>query len=86
MIGSKIRKLRKAHGMTQAALAEKLDVCRQTVMKWEKGITDPDIEVIRHAAVLFHTSAAELLDPYTEDVGILEVVHSYRPYISDSCH
>lgn len=86
MIGRKIHRLRKAHGMTQADLAEKLDVCRQTVMKWEKGVTDPDIEAIRAAAALFHTSAAELLDPYTDDGGILEVIHSYKPYISGRSH
>ena len=86
MIGEKIRRLRKAHGMNQEALAEKLDVCRQTVMKWEKGITEPDIEAIRAAAILFHTSPAELLDPYTDDGGILELIHSYKPYIHSSSH
>ena len=63
MLGEKIRKLRKTNGMTQADLAEKLDVCRQTVMKWEKGITEPDLDSIRAVAELFHTSSEELLDP-----------------------
>lgn len=86
MLGEKIRRLRKSHSMTQADLAEKLGVCRQTVMKWEKGITDPDIESIRAAALLFHTSPAELLDPYSDDGGILEVLHSYTPLITDPSH
>jgi len=86
MIGNKIRRLRKAHGMTQEDLANKLDVCRQTVMKWEKGITEPDIEIIRVAAVLFRTSPAELLDPHSDEGGILETIHSYHPYIQSSSH
>jgi len=86
MLGDKIRKLRKKYGMTQACLAEKLDVCRQTVMKWEKGITEPDIECIRAAAELFRISSAELLDPYTDDGGIMELIHSYKPYIADNTH
>ncbi len=87
MLGDKIRKLRKARGMTQADLAEKLDVCRQTVMKWEKGVTEPDIDAIRAAAELFHISYAELLDPYTDDEGgIMELIHSYNPYIDDNAH
>lgn len=86
MLGEKIRKLRKKSGMTQAELAEKLDVCRQTMMKWEKGITEPDLDSIRALAGLFHTSSAELLDPYSDDGGILELIHSYQPYISDKAH
>lgn len=36
-IGNKINQLRKLSGMTQEQLAEKLNVSRQTVSKWESG-------------------------------------------------
>ena len=86
MLGEKIRKLRKTNGMTQADLAEKLDVCRQTVMKWEKGITEPDLDSIRAVAELFRTSSEELLDPYSDLGGVVERIRAYRPYISDKSH
>ena len=35
--GEKIRKIRKMSGMTQEELAEKMNVSRQTISKWEKG-------------------------------------------------
>lgn len=86
MLGMKIHKLRRDHGMTQAQLAEKLGVCRQTVMKWEKSITEPDIASIQAIASLYNVSAAQLLDPYTDDGGIMEVIHSYTPFIDSTSH
>lgn len=35
------RRLRKAHGLTQAAVAEKFGVSRETVHGWESGRTEP---------------------------------------------
>ena len=43
MIGQKIRKFRKGCGLSQEQLAEKLNVSRQAVSKWEMG-TIPDME------------------------------------------
>ena len=42
-IGTRIRELRKMAGMTQAQLAEKLCVSRQTVSKWEAENSLPDL-------------------------------------------
>ncbi|MDO4284863.1 MAG: helix-turn-helix transcriptional regulator [Eubacteriales bacterium] len=38
-LGEKIQKLRKQHGLSQEALAEKLNVTRQTISKWELGVS-----------------------------------------------
>ena len=38
-IGNKINQLRKLSGMTQEQLAEKLNVSRQTISKWESGVS-----------------------------------------------
>ena len=42
-IGKKLHQLRKLAGMTQEQLAEKLNVSRQTISKWEAGTTMPDL-------------------------------------------
>ena len=40
---NKIYELRKKHNYSQEQLAEKLDVTRQTISKWELNATSPDI-------------------------------------------
>ena len=40
----KLTALRREHKMTQAELAEALDVSRQAVSKWERGIASPSME------------------------------------------
>ena len=37
MFGDNLKKARKEKGLSQEALAEKLNVVRQTISKWEKG-------------------------------------------------
>lgn len=60
-IGEEIRQLRKLSGMTQEQLAEKLNVSRQALSKWENGASPPDIESMVKIAVLFQISLDELL-------------------------
>ena len=42
----KLLTLRKANDMTQEQLAEKLDVSRQSISKWESGQATPELEKI----------------------------------------
>ena len=51
--------LRKAKNMTQEELAEKLNVTRQTLSKWETGDSLPDIEKCRMIAEIFDVSIDE---------------------------
>lgn len=39
MFAENLKKIRKDKGYTQETLAEKLNVVRQTVSKWEKGVS-----------------------------------------------
>lgn len=55
-----ISKLRKKAGLTQSALAEKLNVTRQTVSSWEIGRTEPDIESMTRMAEIFGIDMNEL--------------------------
>jgi len=52
---------RRRHDMTQEDVALALHVAPQTVSKWERGETWPDIQLLPALANLFHTSTDELL-------------------------
>ena len=60
-LGERIYQYRKAKGMSQDALAELLDVSRQSVSKWENGTSDPNTSNLIALAKLYGTSAEELL-------------------------
>ena len=60
-IGEKICQMRRERGMTQEMLAEKLVISAQAVSKWERGIANPDLELIPRIAKLFGISTDELL-------------------------
>jgi len=53
--------LRKKKGITQEMLANRLGVVRQTISKWEKGLSLPDAEMLIHLADLLDSSVEELL-------------------------
>ena len=57
----KIRNLRKAKGLSQEELAIKLNVVRQTVSKWEKGLPVPDSSMLVLLAEELDTSVSVLL-------------------------
>lgn len=53
--------LRKKEGLTQEELAEKLNVSRQSVTKWESGNAIPDIEKIKEIGYIFLISVDSLI-------------------------
>lgn len=59
--GATIRKLREAKKLTQAQLADKLDVSDKAVSKWETGKGLPDITLIEPLAAALGVSLMELL-------------------------
>lgn len=61
MLSKNIRILRKQKGMSQEIMAQQLNVVRQTVSKWEKGLSVPDAEMLIQVAELFEVSVNELL-------------------------
>lgn len=60
-IGSFIAALRKANGMTQKDLAEKLNVSDKTISRWERDDGTPDLSVIPVIAEIFGVTCDELL-------------------------
>mgnify|MGYP005800426513 FL=1 len=61
MLNENIKNLRKAKGLSQEELAIKLNVVRQTVSKWEKGLSVPDSSMLISLADELDTSVSILL-------------------------
>lgn len=61
MLSENIKYFRKQKGFTQEELAVRLHVVRQTVSKWEKGLSVPDAEQLLRLAEIFEVGTAELL-------------------------
>ena len=67
MLNENIKKLRQAIGLSQEELAIKLNVVRQTISKWENGLSVPDSSMLITLADELDTSVGILLgEPVTE--------------------
>lgn len=67
ILADKIIRLRKKNGWSQEELAEKMNVSRQAVSKWEAAQTTPDLEKILHLGSLFGVTTDYLLKDEIED-------------------
>lgn len=65
MLNENIKNLRKSKGLSQEELAIKLNVVRQTVSKWENGLSVPDSSMLISLADALDTSVSELLGEVT---------------------
>ncbi len=65
MLSEKIINLRKSRGWSQEELAERLNVSRQSVSKWESGISNPDLDKIVAMSTLFGVTTDYLLKDIT---------------------
>ena len=61
MLKENIKSLRKSKGFSQEELAIKLNVVRQTISKWEQGLSVPDAEMLIKLAEVFDTTVSTLL-------------------------
>lgn len=59
-MGKEIRRLREDRGITQEALAEALNVTAQSVSKWERGTSMPDVQMLPQIAVYFGVTIDQL--------------------------
>lgn len=59
--GQAIRRERKAAGLSQAALAERIGVAQPTIVRWEDGTRAPDVNALSAVAEALGVSAADLL-------------------------
>ena len=61
-IGTFLKELRGGEGLTQEQLAEKLNVSRRTVSRWETGSNMPDLDLLIEMADLYKVDLRELLN------------------------
>ena len=59
-MGKEIRRLREDRGITQEALAEALNVTAQSVSKWERGTSMPDVQLLPQIAIYFGVTIDQL--------------------------
>ncbi len=61
MLNENIKAIRKSKGLTQEELAIKLNVVRQTISKWEQGLSVPDSEILISISEVLETPVSVLL-------------------------
>ena len=61
MLKENIKQLRKSKGLSQEELAIKLNVVRQTISKWEQGLSVPDSEMLVSISEVLETPVSTLL-------------------------
>lgn len=66
MLNENLKNLRKSKGLSQEELAMKLNIVRQTISKWENGVSVPDCEMLVKIADALDTSVSVLLDESVE--------------------
>ena len=84
MLKDNIKTIRKAKGLSQEELAVKLNVVRQTISKWEQGLSVPDSELLVSLSTALDTPVSTLLgenveeqkeDPLKEIAQKLEIIN-----------
>ena len=73
MLNENIKRLRKTKGLSQEELAIKMNVVRQTISKWENGLSVPDSSMLISLADELDTTVSELLgetvsEPVADDL------------------
>ena len=61
MFEDNLKKLRKVNNITQAELAQQMNVSLTTVSNWETGFSKPDVEQLKRLAEIFNVSTDYLL-------------------------
>lgn len=76
MLNENIKTIRKAKGLSQQELSVKLNVVRQTVSKWEQGLSVPDSDLLIQLSEVLETPVSTLLGekvtvPQTDDLKVI---------------
>lgn len=78
MLSEKIMTLRKKKGWSQEELAEKLDISRQSVSKWESESSVPDIDKIIQLSRIFGVTTDWLLKDDEEETEVIPQEEEYE--------
>lgn len=76
MLNENIRAIRKSKGLSQEELAVKLNVVRQTISKWEQGLSVPDSNMLISISEVLETPVSTLLgetiaEPKADDLKVI---------------
>ena len=76
MLNENIKSIRKSKGLSQEELAIKLNVVRQTISKWEKGLSVPDSDMLISLSEVLETPVSTLLgetfdEPKPDDLKVI---------------
>ena len=75
MLNENLKTLRKEKGFSQEELAIRLNVVRQTISKWEKGLSVPDADMLQRISEIFEVPVQTLLGTRIEtEAGQNELV------------
>jgi len=90
----KLQKIRKENNITQEGLADKLNVSRQAVSKWESGTAYPDTEKLIQISKIFNVSLDELInddidvnknkDNINKKIDFMGIINQVLEFISKS--
>lgn len=83
MVGDNIRKVRMKRGLTQAQLADRVNVSEKTVSSWEVNRTEPSMSYIERIADVLTCQKSELLGDSVvsaDDMLFLKKFHSLDDY------
>lgn len=78
MLNENIKNLRKSKGLSQEELAVKLNVVRQTVSKWENGLSVPDVDMLIALSQVLDTPVSTLLGQALGPGGIRRPESHFR--------
>lgn len=67
-----LKKLRKAHHLSQKQLAGYLNLSQQSIWKYENGIAEPDFQTLKGFSKLFHTSVDYLIGNIDDEKDYLQ--------------
>lgn len=85
MLKDNLKALRKNKGLSQEELSVKLNVVRQTVSKWEQGLSVPDAEMLISISEVFETPVSEILGENIEkkDINDIKVISEKLEFINE---
>ena len=83
IFSEKLQLIRKSKGLTQEELAEKLEVSRQAVAKWESGQVYPDINNLIQISNLFNVTVDYLVKDQACIVSCVENLNQTSQNLSN---
>ena len=83
-LGENLKKLRKDNNLSQEDLADKLNVSRQSVSKWESGLAYPEMDKVIQICKLFNVNIDDIMNENIDEIKEKkEVKNKFNSYIKN---